>query len=165
MRAKRNTVPTYLEEVVLKYTGEDCLIWQYSKDSYGYAQMRYEGRQSKVHRLVCLAVNGLPPTTKHQAAHTCGKGSSGCVSPSHLVWKTAAENQNDRLLHGTHNRGERQGISKLTEDAVREIRNLRGQYSCTQLGRMYGVDFSLISKVHRGTVWGWLDDYAARAMR
>lgn len=92
----------YFREVVLSYDGENCLTWPYGRDPGGYAQFNWGGRKRKVHRIVCEEVNGDAPTDTHEAAHECGKGHLGCVSPRHLSWKTRAENEADKKRHGTY---------------------------------------------------------------
>lgn len=144
----------YFREVVLAHEANDCLIWPYSKIKDGYANMWDGARMVRVSRLVCELVHGPAPTPKHEAAHTCGKGHEGCVSPRHMTWKTPAENQADRITHGTSNRGSRHGMSKLSEGQVRQIRSLRGVLSNSQVGEMFGVSATTISTIHSGRVWG-----------
>jgi hypothetical protein len=82
--------------VVLQYEGDDCLIWPYANNRYGYGQMVYEGRHREVHRVVCELVNGDPPTPLHVACHYCNNGDLGCVAPTHVRWATRADNMADR---------------------------------------------------------------------
>lgn len=93
----------YISDVILKYDGDDCISWPFSRDTYGYGQVRIDGKLMNVHRYVCLKVNGGPPDVGYYAAHECGKGHEGCVSKRHLSWKTPKENQDDRIVHGTRN--------------------------------------------------------------
>lgn len=93
----------YLENVVLKFVSDECLIWPYSKNGVGYGQIRKGYEKLLVHRIACEALHGPPPTQKHEAAHNCGKGHLGCCNPHHLRWATRAENQADRKIHGTAN--------------------------------------------------------------
>jgi hypothetical protein len=73
-----------------------------------------------------LAAHGEPPTARHEAAHSCGKGHLGCVHPGHLSWKTRNENRADMVRHGMLPRGTIVSTNKLTEDQVREIRSRMG---------------------------------------
>jgi hypothetical protein len=146
----------YLRDVVLAYDGDECLIWPYSRTAKGYALI-YDGENNAVvSRLVCDAVHGAPPTLMHDAAHSCGKGHEGCVTKRHLSWKTRAENCADKLVHGTEQRGSRNGAAKLGEPAVREILALKGKWSQSEIAGMYGVSQTAISHIHRGRSWGWL---------
>lgn len=91
----------YLDETVLGFTSDECLIWPFARDGHGYARIKRDGRPQIVCRIVCETRNGPPPTPDHQAAHICGKGKAGCVNPKHLAWKTQSENEADKFIHGT----------------------------------------------------------------
>jgi hypothetical protein len=101
--------------------------------------------------------NGPPPTSKHQAAHSCGKGNLGCVSPKHLSWKTRAENEADKIEAGTSNRGERQWRAKLTADQVRAIRAREGTMTKEKIAEQFGVSPACIAAIHHRENWAWLD--------
>lgn len=72
-----------------------------------------------------------------------------------LIWGTKTENYADRHNHGTANNGERHGRAKLTNDKVREIRNLyaAGRATQTQLAEMFGVNQTKISNIVRRESW------------
>lgn len=78
-----------------------CMIWPFGRSSWGYAYIRLQKRQVRVSRLICTLVHGPAPSPKHHAAHSCGKGSSGCISGNHLRWATPKENIEDQKQHGT----------------------------------------------------------------
>lgn len=140
----------YFDSVVLTFEGDECLIWPYGRSAEGYAKLK----SKVVARLVCIEVNGPPPTAVHQAAHLCGRGNLGCVAKRHVEWKTPAANQADRLVHGTSNRGERSPSAKLTLRNVREIRR-RHAAGTTQaaLAREFHVTASHVSHICSGHVW------------
>lgn len=146
----------YYEEVVLGYEGDECLTWPFGTNR-GYGQFWTDGRSQYVSRLVCAATHGEPPTPKHEAAHSCGNGHLGCVAKRHLRWATSKENKADKVLHGTTNRGERQGIAKLTRSDVRIIRSLRGQKRLREIGDLFGVSIGAIASIYNGSSWAWLD--------
>ena len=146
----------YFHEVVLAYDGDECLLWPYAKDGPGYAKLWHDGKVRTVSRLVCEHFIGVPPTPAHEAAHSCGKGNLGCVAKRHLRWATPTENHADKVAHGTTNRGERQGASKLTEDQVIEIRALCGFISQSVIADRFGIDQSTVSDIKRRKRWAWL---------
>lgn len=78
-----------------------------------------------VHRLVCHAFHGDPPTKRHQAAHKNGVRSDNAFD--NLEWKTARQNEADKSLHGTRLVGELCASSKLTGKTVIEIRKLHSE--------------------------------------
>lgn len=146
----------FFRDVVLSYSGTDCLTWPYAT-SNGYGQIRINGKARLVHRLACIARHGPPPSPKMQAAHVCGCGHLGCCSPFHVEWKTAIGNAADRLIHGTSLRGEALHSSKLTEEDVYVIRSLEGTMTLKQIGDQFGVCASTICAIKNRRLWAWLD--------
>jgi hypothetical protein len=105
---------------------------------------------------MCLLRYGPPPTEGHVAAHSCGNGSGGCVHPRHVRWATASENEQDKVVHGTSNRGERCGSAKLTEDDVRTIRGLEGHMTQQGIADRFGVHLMTVNSILRRKNWSWL---------
>lgn len=148
----------FLREVVLKYDGDDCLIWPYARSKTGYAHIRRDRVTYIVSRIICEETNGPPPTPEHHAAHNCGRGHEGCIAKSHLTWKTLIENNEDKYKHGRISRGENRYSSKLTERDVIQIRSENGITSQLVLARRFNVSQSLISRVINRHHWAWLSD-------
>ncbi len=88
-----------------------------------------------VHRLVALAFIGPPPTALHEVAHRDGDPSNNVVT--NLRWSTRSDNHADKVAHGTHNRGERHPLSKLSDVEARAIRT--SPRSSKQLATDYGI--------------------------
>lgn len=125
------------------YDGDACLLWPFGHDQDGYG-VAYAGRRpdgkkriTRASRIMCEIVHGEPPTSKHVAAHTCGKGHTGCVNPKHLVWKTARENERDKFVHGTYRPGSK--ASRLTKEQIAHIRASKGIVGARRLGKLYGI--------------------------
>ena len=72
-----------------------------------------------------------------------------------LQYGTRQENMEDRTIHGTDNRGERSGRAKLTEEKVRQIRQLCAEkkYLQTEIAKMFEVSVRTISNIHRRVNW------------
>ena len=143
----------YLENVVLPYNGDECLIWPFGRNSGGYGQIVLSRKRRIVSRVVCEREHGPPPTSKHEAAHNCGKGHEGCVSRKHLVWKTPKENAADRLIHGSSNWGERNGNVRLTSEQAIKIREMKGVASRSALAAMFNVTWQAVYDIQRGRTW------------
>lgn len=148
-----NLTGPYLVDVVLPCVHDDCLTWPFARHESGYGQVWHDGKVWATHRLVCTLAHGEPPTPKHEAAHTCGHGSDGCVNPNHLYWATPTQNQHDKIAHGTHNRGERSGLAKLDEWEVDYVRFMRGTVTQKELAAVFGIDRSTVSQIQTGARW------------
>lgn len=151
----------FYREVVLTYDGDDCLIWPYMRDAKGYGRMKVDGRMSLVSRRVCEEINGQAPTPKHEAAHSCGNGHLACATKGHLSWKTRAENCADKLIHGTHDRGERNSQAKLTEAQAREVLALKGKETHRSIAERFGIARQTVTRIQSGNGWAWLSDATA----
>jgi hypothetical protein len=148
----------FYREKVLQYQGDECLIWPYAKTSKGYGTLWIGQKNQRVIRLVCEEFNGPPPTPKHEAAHSCGNGHLGCVTKGHLRWATTAENQAEKIAHGTSLRGEKQWNAKLTESDVREIRSLsRFGLSEDLIAKKFKVHQATVRAVVRRKSWAWFE--------
>jgi hypothetical protein len=145
----------YLNEIVLRHKGPECLFWPFDINSTGYARITINGKRLLVSHFVCEHVNGRAPID-YEAAHLCGNGHLGCVSPQHMKWKTHTENMADRLIHGTHCRGEKQWNVKLTEAQAREILALRGLMPHRDIAKQYAVSKGTITSILLGKSWAWL---------
>lgn len=70
---------------------------------------------------------------------------------SNLRYGTHKDNSADAQLHGTVAKGERQGGAKLTDAAVKDIR--QSALSNAALAKQYGVGYRHIWRVRRGELW------------
>jgi DNA invertase Pin-like site-specific DNA recombinase len=73
---------------------------------------------------------------------------------SNLRWGTKKENHDDQKQHGTAIKGERQGLAKLSEETVREIRKAyKAGQSQNMLAQTFGVHKSTIQWVISRKTW------------
>ena len=115
-----------------------CWVWQRALSDTGYGTAYENGKYLGAHRLYYLRHKGEIPAglILH---HLCEV--RPCVNPEHLKPVTYAENT--RFAART----------KLTPSLVRQIRGLRGSYTYNQLGEMFGVHGSQISRVMNRQKW------------
>jgi hypothetical protein len=73
-----------------------------------------------IHKLVLEAFVG-PRPDGHECCHGDGDPTNNCLS--NLRWDTQLANYADKVKHGTHCAGERNGRAKLTPEVVRAIRD------------------------------------------
>ncbi len=76
----------------------------------------------RVHRLILLAFLGPAPTDRHECRHLNGDKLDNRIE--NLQWGTRAENEHDKIGHGTVRIGVNHPMSKLTDAKVRELRRL-----------------------------------------
>ncbi len=105
-----------------------------------------------IHQLVARAFIGPCPEGM-ECRHKDGNAENNNVE--NLAWSTRMENQHDRIAHGTTNRGERGGGSKLRTDEVLEIRKLyrSGQHTLRSLGKLFGVTGVCIHYICAAKSW------------
>lgn len=126
-------------------------------DDWGYYRVILcrggKNRSFRVHTLVLLAFRGPPPDPAMECRHLDGDPANNRLK--NIVWAFHVDNCRDQVLHGTSNRGERNGLVKLTAFRVRAIRRkyAAGTHTKTELSRLYGVAFRTVGKVLSGTTW------------
>lgn len=132
----------------LDYPHKDyCLIWPFARHKTGYGMMALSAtKRTAPHRYICEVIHGPPPSPKHHAAHSCGRGTECCVNPHHVSWKTNAENQRDRGHKG-------EPRHKLTPEQALEIRNLKGLEHDYVTAKRYGVTEVNVRQIQAGKIW------------
>lgn len=144
-------------EALLGHEGDECVCWPFAKDANGYARIRSDGENIPAYRVMCRMAHGDPVEPRTHATHTCGKGNEGCVNPKHLEWGTAFKNQQDRVEHGTSNRGERCAAHKLTAAQALEIfQRLNSGERPYLLAPEYAVSPATVRDIKFGLSWSWL---------
>jgi hypothetical protein len=133
-----------------------CSPWPYARHGYGYPQVTIGGTRTLGHRVVCEAVNGPSPFDGAEVRHLCGKGHLGCFNADCLAWGSRSENHMDKVPHGTHSRGERNHMAKLTKSDVKFIRSEGCNVPRSELADKFGVHWMTIYRVQRGVRWGWI---------
>jgi hypothetical protein len=104
-----------------------------------------------VHNLVLRAFDRLP-LPGEQSRHRNGIKEDNRLSNLH--WGTHKDNAVDRIEHGTHPIGSRNGFARLTEADVPHIRAARAAGATVQaIARQYGVNRETIGHLLRGDTW------------
>ena len=126
-----------------------------AKDGHLYVFLYKNGSMTKqwVHRLILMTFSRVPEIGE-EGCHFNGIPNDNRVD--NLYWGTKSENQNDRIRHGTSNRGERSGTAKLTEAQVLEIRQRVGKETLRNLAKEYGVSHTAIRRAAIGMKWSYL---------
>ena len=109
-----------------------------------------------VHRLVLTAFVGPRPAGL-ECCHSDGIRSNNHLD--NLRWDTRSANRQDAIAHGTWSpprlQGEANGMTKLTEIEIVEIRRLHaaGGVNYPELGAQFGVERSTIGLIIRRATW------------
>lgn len=106
-------------------------------------------------RLVAITFIGPPPFEGAEAAHLDGNALNCAVS--NAAWKTKAENERDKIRHGTSNRGTRQHKCRFSEEDVRQIKKrLASGERWSKVADSLCVPRPTIRAIHEGRSWAWL---------
>lgn len=155
-KAKHGLAMKFMVGVAVPYSGDECLIWPFSRTRQGYANMRIGKKVIRVHREVCRLVHGEPPFEGVMALHSCNNGHLGCIAPNHLRWGDAWDNAAD-FAKTNCTKGERHYRAILAESDVLSIRSMKGKKSNLEIGKIFGVHAATISAIFTGRSWGWLN--------
>lgn len=134
---------------------DSCWIWiGHKRGGYGQLSLGMSNKQPNVdtHCLSWILHFGEIPAGM-DVCHSCDN--RACVRPDHLFLGTAQDNSNDAVKKMRHAFGERSGCAKLTEDDVREIRELynHGRRDWKNIAPYYGVSNTAIGYAARGETW------------
>lgn len=150
--------------------GEDeCWEWRgsiVSGKSGGYGCFSLHGKNRKAHQVSWILTFGdIPELPNSDVRGTCVLHSCDnrkCVNPKHLFLGTNDDNMKDMVKKGRAKNvpkfGKDNWNTKLTEDQVKEIRNLSltGLYRYKDIGELFGVSASAIGLIVRREHWTWV---------
>jgi len=136
----------------------DCWEWTGARKPKGYGNVRVDKKYLSSHRIAWELSNGNIPSGLI-VMHICDNPS--CCNPSHLVLGTRRTNSFDMINKGREGfrknraKGENNGNSKLRNSDVSKIKSISnsGDISQSELGSMFGVSQTTISRVLLGKTW------------
>lgn len=168
-----------VKRVVPDFRGRSGGIMKQQTRRYAYLTL-YRDRTPScvlVHRLVCSAFHGSQPAIDHEVAHCDGESLNNAAR--NLRWATHAENEADKVAHGTSTagrpsmvaperrprgkrhgrhtqpertaRGERNGLARLTESKVLAIR--RDCRPRKVIAADYSISVTMVGFIQRGISW------------
>ncbi len=138
----------------VEHAGDDCIIWPFCGKGPSRPQIRIGGKTRSACRVMCEFAHGPAPSDGFDAAHSCRSGSLGCINPRHLSWKTPTENAADMERDGTMCLGEKSSMARLTESAVKEMRELSAKgVGIPALAIRFGVTHGAVASVTSGGSW------------
>lgn len=136
--------------------GHRVLACSVGKKGYRTVSLSREGEVTcrNVHSLVLAAFAGPRPDGM-ECCHNNGVRADCRLA--NLRYDTRSNNAKDKRLHGTaptgeYTRGERNGLARLTEDAVRFIR-ANPKLPLHALATRFGVHFTTVHLARIGRTW------------
>lgn len=129
-----------------------CWLWTAHRRD-GYGQFRLDGRHQTAHRIAYELDRGHPPPPERPLVlHHCDN--RPCCNARHLFSGTQTDNMRDAMAKGRKATGECNGLAKLTETQVREIRRRYGAGETQRpLAREFGVGQTTVGSVVRLETW------------
>lgn len=140
-------------------TADECWPWtaHCNKLGYGKVWVGYDAQgrvvMESAHRVAWMLKHGDWPGDLH-VRHTCDN--PPCQNPAHLIVGNHQDNMRDMADRGraAHIIGERHGLAKLTEEAVRDIVTMRDQgHTLKSIANSYGVHFETVRSILVGQTW------------
>lgn len=139
-------------ENLIFYSPCGCWYWLGNLNEHLRAKMTINGRSCAVSRVMyTLFKSDIPEGLC--ALHTCDNPM--CVNPYHLFLGTKKDNTHDMLKKGRSNsaRGSKSGNSKLTDNQVIQIRQLKGKMTLAKIGEQFGITKENVWYIHRNHTW------------
>lgn len=131
-----------------------CWLWigalspSKRRPTYGYIRRSRKQSNEYAHRLSWRLYMGTVPEGLC-VLHQCD--TPLCVNPEHLFLGTRTDNAADRTRKGRSAHGEQNGMSKLTSDQVREIRNAAGTHE--SIAKQFRVSRVAITQIRNNKRW------------
>jgi HNH endonuclease len=130
-----------------------CWLWTRSKNSDGYGNFKLNGKAVKVHKYMLEYTLGRTLLKGMSTCHSCHN--RACCNPDHLREGTHSENMKDMVdaKRAIGFKGEQNHSSKLTEDQVRQIRQLNKTMTNSELSKMFNISRSTINFINTRASW------------
>lgn len=137
---------------------DQCWPWLGHRGTKGYGAVQWhengKSGYARAHRVAWALHNKRPIPEGMHVLHSCDN--PACVNPFHLRIGTNTDNVADRTARNRHARirGEESTSSKLTEEAVRNLLNLRvSGISFSELAEAFLLDKKTVQDICRGKAW------------
>lgn len=138
----------WLRGCISNHDSDDCLLWPFGNNK-GYGRCWFVDHYVFVHRLAFYLTFGHWPTP--QGRHACD--TPACFNPRHILEGTQAQNSADMVSRNRSSKGERHGLSKLTDEDVKDIRSRYKLGNGNALAKEYGVSNPTIYYIIHRQTW------------
>lgn len=148
---------TVKERVMSSYAVSESGCWEWTKSFQGnlrnVGQIRVNGKTRKASRLSYEINVGAIPVGLC-VLHRCDNPK--CINPDHLFIGTHKDNVQDMIAKRRGLVGHKNGASVLTDDNVREIRNLAGYFSDRCIADKFDISPITVFDIRHKRTWGHL---------
>lgn len=127
-----------------------CWHWLLAQDGHGYGAIGKNSKTYKAYRVAYTTYKG-PIGVGQVVRHTCHNPI--CVNPDHLVLGTQFENCQDTVQAGRTPAGDKNGMSKLIVEQVKDIRASFPKLSRKELASKYSITLSMVCKILNRKTW------------
>lgn len=136
-----------------------CWEWQGAINSHGYGTIREWCKSKGTHVIAYRSTHGDVPQGMY-VCHRCDNRK--CCNPAHLFLGTNAENIADRDAKRRQARGSRIKRARISEADAAIIRYLTDcGANGKALAKLYGINQSAVSAIHRRRTWAHVPDLQA----
>jgi hypothetical protein len=140
-----------IENKVERIPEGGCWVWIGTTTVRGYGQIISNNRKHYAHRASYEAFIGEIPKDMH-VCHACDN--VYCVNPAHLFLGTQKQNLEDMARKGRSTKGERNPMSKLNKEDVKDIKYLFSTgLSDSEISIEFSVCRQTINNIRNGKVW------------
>lgn len=132
---------------------DECWEWTASLTKKGYGSFGWVSGSEYAHRVSWILRFGDIPDDLH-VLHSCDNRK--CVNPDHLFLGTTQDNSKDMVSKGRSMTNEKNPMSKLNAEKVREIRDILrspSRPSHRKLAKMFDVSSGTISLIGSNHIW------------
>lgn len=151
---ERKSKEDFLKYVKIPENLDGCWEWIGHANDRGYGYFKFNNKECRAHRFSFeLFIGEIPEGLC--VCHSCDNRK--CVNPTHLFLGTVQDNVDDRNNKNRQAKGEKQGLHKLTEQQVYQIREMIEQgYTQREIANVFGISHQVVSLIKSGRIWGWL---------
>jgi DNA-directed RNA polymerase subunit H (RpoH/RPB5) len=130
-----------------------CWLWTASYRTTGYGQFNFTGYRPEIASRSAYKIYIGPIPKNMEVCHKCD--TPACVNPKHLFLGSHTDNMHDSSMKKRLHFGEENGMNKLTEKQIIEIRKkyIPDIYTQDMLAKEYGVTQGQISGIVNNKRW------------
>lgn len=141
----------YWEKVIKGKDINDCWKWKATKSEFGYGYMNHKKKTLMAHRASYMIHYGKIKEGL-SVLHKCDNPE--CSNPLHLFLGTQTENMQDMMEKKRYPNGSNHPKSKITEEEVMRIKNLRVEGNTyKEIAKIMKVDYSNVRNILSGNTW------------